>query len=102
MLIVEYAKYGNLRDYLRRKRPPGHVLSGSFEHDDNDDSYKQNENDDLIRSLTTIDLIVFCLQIAAGMEYLHSKKVKKFSKRIFYQNLSFSVFIVILLLEMFY
>lgn len=75
MLIVEYAKYGNLRDYLRRKRPPGHVLSGSFEQDDNDDSYKYDDSDDLIRSLTTIDLILFCLQISSGMEYLHSKKV---------------------------
>ena len=76
MLIVEYAKYGNLRDYLRRKRPPGHVLSGSFEQDENDDSYKQDDNDELIQSLSTIDLILFCLQIAAGMEYLHSKKVE--------------------------
>ncbi|CAF4584686.1 unnamed protein product [Rotaria socialis] len=74
MLIVEYARYGNLRDYLRRKRPSGHILSGSFEQDDNDDGYKQDDNDDLINSLTTMDLIFFCLQIATGMEYLHSQK----------------------------
>ena len=77
MLIVEYAKYGNLRDYLRRKRPPGHVLSSSFEQDENDDAYKHDDNDELIRALTTIDLIVFCLQVSSGMEFLHSKKVKR-------------------------
>lgn len=77
MLIVEYAKYGNLRDYLRRKRPSGHVLSSSFEQDDDyESSYKQDDNDELVRALTTIDLIVFCLQTACGMNYLHSKKVK--------------------------
>lgn len=83
MLIVEYAKYGNLRDYLRRKRPPGHVLSGSFEHDDDEqNSYKHDDNDEHIRALSTIDLIVFCLQTACGMEYLHSKKVTRKTKQI--------------------
>lgn len=78
MLIVEYAKYGNLRDYLRRKRPPGHVLSGSFESPSDTDTIEQETtitDDDSMRSLTTIDLLLFCLQIASGMEYLHAKKV---------------------------
>lgn len=104
MLIVEYAKYGNLRDYLRRKRPSGHILSGSFEQDENDDGYKQDDDDELINSLTTMDLIFFCLQIASGMEYLHSKKVKGKKQFSFLPKINFylSVFIVIWLHEMFY
>ncbi|CAF1052258.1 unnamed protein product [Adineta steineri] len=78
MLIVEYAKYGNLRDYLRRKRPPGHVLSGSYENpadaDMNEQENSINKDDDLKQPLTTIDLLLFCFQTASGMEYLHSKK----------------------------
>ncbi|UJR21112.1 hypothetical protein I4U23_024212 [Adineta vaga] len=77
MLIVEYAKYGNLRDYLRRKRPPGHVLSGSYETPSDTDSNEQGQiihDDDSTRPLTTVDLLLFCFQTASGMEYLHSKK----------------------------
>ena len=57
MLIVEYAKYGNLRDYLRRKRPPGHVLSGLYEspsdYDKNEQDSIINDDDDSTHSLAT-------------------------------------------------
>jgi serine/threonine protein kinase len=84
MLIVEYAKYGNLRDYLRRKRPPGHVLSGLYESPSDTDTIEQVtiiNDDDLTRTLTTNDLLLFCLQTASGMEYLHSKKVEILEKK---------------------
>jgi serine/threonine protein kinase len=84
MLIVEYAKYGNLRDYLRRKRPPGHVLSGSYESPSDTDNIEQENiinDDDSTCSLTTNELLLFCLQIASGMEYLHSKKVEILNKK---------------------
>ncbi|CAF1499751.1 unnamed protein product, partial [Rotaria sordida] len=60
ILIVEYAKYGNLRDYLRRKRPPAHALSGLYESPSDTDNYEQETIItviDYICSLTTIDLI---------------------------------------------
>jgi len=84
MLIVEYAKYGNLRDYLRRKRPPGHVLSGSYESPSDTDNIEEENiinDDDSTCSLTINELLLFCLQIASGMEYLHSKKVEILNKK---------------------
>ena len=108
MLIVEYAKYGNLRDYLRRKRPAGHALSGSYENSsdtDNNETESQVNDDNFIRSLTTIDLLLFCYQTASGMEYLHSKKVNNLYNMddfVPFFSLYSSAFIVILLLEMFY
>ena len=62
MLIVEYAKHGNLRDYLRRKRPPGHVLSGSYEGPSDTDSNEPSQiinDEDSTRPLTTVDLLLF-------------------------------------------
>ena len=78
MLIVEFARHGNLRDYLRRKRPPGHVLSGSYESPsdgDHDERETIAHDDDSTCALTITDLLLFCSQIASGMEYLHAKKV---------------------------
>jgi len=114
MLIVEYAKFGNLRDYLRRKRPSGHVLSGSYESPSDTDNIEQENiinDDDSTCSLTINELLLFCLQIASGMEYLHSKKVEILNKKkldfknfpcCYFFLLLQSVFIVILQLEMFY
>ncbi|GFR07904.1 fibroblast growth factor receptor 3 [Trichonephila clavata] len=57
-VIVEYAANGNLRDYLRARRPvPGYEIS--------------NTDRDLI---TEKNLLSFAYQIAKGMEYLSSKK----------------------------
>lgn len=84
MAIVEYAKYGNLRDYLRNKRIHSYFVfnlqrniavknqitnllsllsSSTSSHD------KEDESIDLR------DLINFSYQISLGMDYLHTKKV---------------------------
>ena len=104
MLIVEYARHGNLRDYLRRKRPPGHVLSGSYESPsdgDHDEHETIGHDDDSTCALAVTDLLLFCSHIASGMEYLHSKKVLVRREAMTDARLSFasrSAFIVILLL----
>ncbi|XP_033757557.1 fibroblast growth factor receptor 4-like isoform X2 [Pecten maximus] len=60
-VVVEYAPHGNLRDFLRARRPP----SSGYE--------KPNlDGDD--RALTEKDLICFAYQIARGMEYLASRQ----------------------------
>lgn len=61
-VLVEYAAKGNLREYLRARRPPG--MDYSF------DTCKLPEE-----QLTFKDLVSCAYQVARGMEYLASKKV---------------------------
>lgn len=69
-LIVEHAKYGSLRGFLResRKAGPGSVGSGGSRSS----SYLDNPEE---RALTTGDLISFAWQISRGMRYLAEMKV---------------------------
>nr|XP_057932968.1 fibroblast growth factor receptor 3 isoform X2 [Doryrhamphus excisus] len=60
-VLVEYASKGNLREYLRARRPPG--MDYSF------DTCKIPEE-----QLTFKDLVSCAYQVARGMEYLASQK----------------------------
>ncbi|KAL2098747.1 hypothetical protein ACEWY4_005227 [Coilia grayii] len=60
-VLVEYASKGNLREYLRARRPPG--MDYSF-----DTCKVPNEQ------LTFKDLVSCAYQVARGMEYLASQK----------------------------
>ncbi|XP_068838342.1 proto-oncogene tyrosine-protein kinase receptor Ret isoform X2 [Capricornis sumatraensis] len=70
LLIVEYAKYGSLRGFLResRKAGPGYVGSGGSRNS----SYLDNPEE---RALTMGDLISFAWQISRGMQYLAEMKL---------------------------
>jgi len=59
LVVVEYAPYGNLRDYLRQHMPV-------------DDSIFYAERR---TALTYKSLVSFAYQVSRGMEYLASKKV---------------------------
>ena len=64
-VIVEFARYGNLRDFLRARRPVstyGSRILGMHQAED-------------IQQLTMRDLVSFAHQIACGMEYLASNQV---------------------------
>ncbi len=66
-MITEFACHGNLRDFLRSKRLPD---SGGYEKPMNQ-IWDADE-----KPLTYKDLISFSYQIARGMDYLASKKVR--------------------------
>lgn len=61
---MEYASKGNLREYLRARRPPG--MDYSF------DTCKIPDE-----QLTFKDLVSCAYQVARGMEYLASQKVRQ-------------------------
>jgi len=66
LVIVEYAAYGNLREFLRQRMPLDviqPVLHESIFYDDQE------------ITLTYKSLVSFAYQVARGMEYLASKKV---------------------------
>lgn len=67
-VLVEYAAKGNLREYLRARRPPG--MDYSF------DTCKLPEE-----QLTCKDLVSCAYQVARGMEYLASQKVSGGGRR---------------------
>ncbi|KAK2099095.1 Fibroblast growth factor receptor 2, partial [Saguinus oedipus] len=60
-VIVEYASKGNLREYLRARRPPGMEYS-----------YDINRVPE--EQMTFKDLVSCTYQLARGMEYLASQK----------------------------
>lgn len=67
-VIVEFAPYGNLRDFLRQHRP-----SSGYEPAIGEDVKDKN-------GLTQKDLVSFAFQVARGMEYLASKRVRTINK----------------------
>ncbi|XP_075697839.1 proto-oncogene tyrosine-protein kinase receptor Ret [Rhinoderma darwinii] len=67
-LIVEYAKYGSLRSFLRESRKVGPSAGDS----NRNSSYLDNPDE---RALTMGDLISFAWQISRGMQYLAEMKL---------------------------
>ena len=68
-VIVEYASKGNLREYLRARRPPGMEYSYDIARVSDE-------------QLTFKDLVSCTYQVARGMEYLASQKVKKRTRKV--------------------
>lgn len=70
-MVIEYAEFGNLRQYLRDRRPTqSEDVETSAEEVSLTEERHKNEG-----VISMSDLVSFAFQIARGMEYLESKKV---------------------------
>jgi serine/threonine protein kinase len=65
-IVTDYAKYGNLKDYLRNYQELRENASGNV------NSIGSNSK---LAELKMDHLVLYAYQVALGMEYLHSKKV---------------------------
>ena len=73
-IVTDYARFGNLKDYLRKCRKD---LADKTKptSDDFDEHKLKAGTDKTLHGLTFDNLLLYAYQIALGMEYLHSKKV---------------------------
>lgn len=71
-VVVEYAPHGNLRDFLRQHRPSSGYETAI--------GYNMKEK----KALTQKDLVSFAYQVARGMEYLASRRVRLSSSNIIF------------------
>lgn len=78
MIIVEYCRFGNVRNFLIKRRD--HFIDQINQDNDTIDTTVTGEQietnlTDSMPTVTTADLLCWSYQIARGMQYLVSRKV---------------------------
>ena len=72
-IVVEYASNGNLRDFLRERRPANFFSSQQKQQQQQQQQQQQDTEESIIVAID--NLIFFALQIAKGMSFLAENDV---------------------------